>query len=137
MPFVRISFKQSTEPAYRRAVGDSVHAALVATGVPAQDHFQVLSGDGEDLVYDPSYLGIERSDGIVIIQIFLGAGRTLEKKRAIYREIVDRLVRDHGIRAQDVFINLIETGLENWSFGNGQAQYVDTPPAHLTQAPSQ
>jgi len=132
MPLVRISFKQSVDVAYRRAVADSVHAALVANGVPAQDRFQVLSHDGDDLIYDPSYLGVERSDGIVILQIFLGSGRTLEKKRALYRDIVDYLERDHRIRPQDVFIHLVETPLENWSFGNGQAQYADRPPAHLS-----
>jgi hypothetical protein len=103
----------------------------MSVGVPEQDRFQVISSHGEDLIYDPSFLGVSRSDGIVIVQIFLAAGRSVAVKQALYRAIAANLEHDLEIRPEDVFINLIETSLENWSFGKGVAQYVENPPAHL------
>ena len=131
MPMVRLSFKQDTTPAFRKRVADAVHGGLIAVGVPEHDRFQIMSSHGEDLIYDANYLDIERSDGIIIVQIFLAAGRSLEKKRTLYREIAERLARECQVRTEDVFINLVEGAMENWSFGNGAAQYADTVPAHL------
>jgi phenylpyruvate tautomerase PptA (4-oxalocrotonate tautomerase family) len=64
----------------------------------------------------------------VIIQIFLSRGRTVEKKQALYRSIVERLHAFAGVRKEDVMIVLTEVGTEDWSFGLGEAQYVLNPP---------
>ena len=133
MPLVRLSFKQDKTAAFRKRVADAVQGGLIAIGVPEHDRFQILSSYGEDLIYDANYLDIARSDGIVIIQVFLAAGRTVDTKRKLYREVTERLVRECQVRPEDVFINLIESAAENWSFGNGLAQYADTPPAHLAK----
>lgn len=126
MPLVRISLKKGKSPEYRKSIGEAVHRALVeAIGVPAQDRFQVISEHSpEDLIYDPSYLDIERTENIVFIQITLNAGRTVEQKKALYQRIVELLAGEPGIRPQDVLINLVEVPPENWSFGNGRAQYA-------------
>ena len=95
--------------------------------VPADDRFQVFTQhEPEGLVYDPKYLGIERSDDIVVIQITLNTGRTLEMKRALYRAIAENLAKDPGLRKEDVLVNLVEVPKENWSFGNGEASYAKT-----------
>jgi len=134
MPFVRIMLGPSA-PDDTAAVGLCVHSALVsALGVPEQDHFQVLSRHSADeAVHDPSYLGVERTDGIVFVQITMAVGRTVELKRALYREIVQRLADGCGVRPQDVFITLVETPYENWSFGNGEMQFADQLPPHLSR----
>ena len=126
MPFVRIDMVAGRYDAERRAaLGDAVYQALRSIGVPEGDRFQVLTEKPQsELVYDRAYLGIERSDGFVAIQITLNAGRTLQQKRALYRAIADGLAA-HGVRRQDVLINLVETAKENWSFGNGEAQYAE------------
>ena len=131
MPFVRIMLGPSA-PDDTAAVGRCIHSALVsALGVPEQDHFQVLSRhSAQEAVYDPSYLGVDRTDGIVFVQITLAVGRTVELKRALYREIVQRLADGCGVRPQDVFITLVETPYENWSFGNGEMQFADRIPPH-------
>ena len=125
MPLVRISVIRGKPAAHRRKVGDAVHRALVATfDVPAKDRFQILTEhEPGDLVYDPEYLGIARTDDIVMINITLSVGRTLEQKRALYGGIADRLV-EIGVRREDVWINLVEVTRENWSFGNGIASYA-------------
>jgi phenylpyruvate tautomerase PptA (4-oxalocrotonate tautomerase family) len=93
--------------------------------VPADDRFQIFSEhEPEALVYDRRYLGIERSDDIVVIQITLNTGRTLEQKRALYRELAEKLSRDPGLRKQDILVSLVEVPRENWSFGNGEASYA-------------
>jgi phenylpyruvate tautomerase PptA (4-oxalocrotonate tautomerase family) len=48
----------------------------------------------------------------------------VEQKRAFYRLIADDLHASLGLDRQDVFINLVEVAKENWSFGNGEAQYA-------------
>jgi phenylpyruvate tautomerase PptA (4-oxalocrotonate tautomerase family) len=126
MPLVRVSLLKGKSPAYRRAIGEAVHQAMVdAIGVPPLDRFQVITEHAAgDLVYDPSYLGVERTDAVVFVQITLNAGRTPDQKRALYARTTELLAKDPGIRPQDVLINLVEVPKENWSFGNGEAQYA-------------
>ena len=134
MPFVRIHLKQDVPADHRRAIADAVHAGLVvAIGIPADDRFQVISSHGDDLIYDPQFLGVDRSDGIVMVEVHLSVGRSLELKRALYLAITDGLAA-LGVRRQDVFIHLMETTMLNWSFGNGAAQYADRLPPHLAAA---
>lgn len=134
MPFVRISLKSSRSQKVRQGIADCVHRAMVkAIGIPAGDRFQIITEHNADLVYDPDYLGIKRTDGIVIIQITLASGRTLEQKKALFSSIAELLAAEQGVRKEDVFINLVEVARENWSFGNGIAQYADAPPPHLAK----
>jgi phenylpyruvate tautomerase PptA (4-oxalocrotonate tautomerase family) len=126
MPFVRIDLAAGKPPAHRRTIGDVVYDAMVATiNVPAGDRFQVIAEhDAADLIFDPSYLGIERSPDCVFIQITLNEGRTTEAKKAFYQAIADGLHERLGMRREDVLITLVEVKKENWSFGNGIAQYA-------------
>ena len=128
MPLVRISLAKGKPAHYRRQVGDAVHRALVGTvGVPALDRFQLITEhEPEGFVYDREFLGIDRSPDLVIIQITLSAGRTLEQKRALYRAIASNLEAAVGLRPQDAWINLVEVARQNWSFGNGDASYAPT-----------
>jgi 4-oxalocrotonate tautomerase len=126
MPLVRISLVKGKPEPYRRKVGDAIHRALVeAIGVPPLDRFQLLTEhEPGDLVYDSNYLGIARSSDLVVIQITISAGRTLEQKRALYRRIAANLGSAVGLRPEDAWINLVEVAKENWSFGNGVASYA-------------
>jgi 4-oxalocrotonate tautomerase len=126
MPLVRIALRAGSDAAFRAAISEGVHEAMVtAINVPAADRFQVITEHAADgLVYDPEYLGIRRSPGLVIVQIMLNAGRTVEQKKALYARIADNLGRAPGVRREDVFVNLVEVPKENWSFGNGEAQYA-------------
>lgn len=67
---------------------------------------------------------MSRSDGVLLIQITLSAGRTLEVRKALFARIAELLRESPGIRPEDVFVSLVETQKENWSFGNGLAQYA-------------
>jgi 4-oxalocrotonate tautomerase len=126
MPLVRISLRQGKTAEYHHKIADGVHRAMVeAINVPAQDRFQVITEHQADgLIYDPSYLGIQRTDEVVFIQITLNAGRTVDQKRALYKKVAELLAKEPGVRPEDVLINLVEVAKENWSFGNGVAQYA-------------
>jgi phenylpyruvate tautomerase PptA (4-oxalocrotonate tautomerase family) len=109
-----------------KKVGDVVYRTMVDTiNVPPKDHFQVImEHDKDGLIYDPSYLDIQRTDGVILIQITLNEGRTLEVKKAFYKTVAERLHNELGVRMEDVFVSLVEVKKENWSFGNGIAQYA-------------
>ncbi len=126
MPLVRISLRQGKDARYRKAIADGIYEAMLATiTVPDGDRFQIVTEHGPDgLIYDPGYLGIRRTDDVVFIQVTLNQGRTVELKKAFYARIAENLARSPGIRKEDVLINLVEVPKENWSFGNGEAQYA-------------
>jgi phenylpyruvate tautomerase PptA (4-oxalocrotonate tautomerase family) len=126
MPLVRINLASGKPVEYRRAIGDVIHDAMIATiNVPKDDRFQLISEHpATDFVIDPIYLGIERSPDCVVIQITLNQGRSIEQKRALYKTIADGLNQRLALRREDVLISLVEVGKEDWSFGNGEAQYA-------------
>lgn len=125
MPLVRISLREGTSGQYRQALADGVHQAMVeAIEIPAQDRFQIITELAPNgLIYDPCYLGIERSDKIVVVQITLSGGRKPGQKRKLFQRMAEILAKSPGLRPQDLLINLVEVAWENWSFGNGEAQY--------------
>jgi len=126
MPLVRVSLRQGKPAAYRKAILDGIYRAMrSAFDVPEEDRFMTISEHDEtDFSYSKSYLDIPRSDDLVIIQITANNTRGVEKKKALYRQIADNLAANPGLRREDVFINLVEVLPENWSFGNGVAQYA-------------
>ena len=126
MPVVRISLREGKSEPYRKALADGFHQAMVeAIEIPPQDRFQVITEhSANDLIYDPTYLGVQPRDDIVMVQITLSAGRKPGQKRKLFQRTAEIPAKDPGLRPQDLVINLVETAWENWSFGNGEAQYT-------------
>jgi phenylpyruvate tautomerase PptA (4-oxalocrotonate tautomerase family) len=138
MPLVRISLQAGKPDSYRSTISRQVYEAMRETlEIPEGDRFQVISehSDGQ-LVADPNFMGMQRSADFVLIQIFLTRGRNTETKQALYRRIGERLAEAPGIRPDDVMTVLTEVGLEDWSFGRGEAQYVLHPPAWARKVPA-
>jgi 4-oxalocrotonate tautomerase len=126
MPFVRIDLQKGKDSAYRTAVGDVVYDAMRTTlDVPENDRFQIIAErEASDFIVDRTYLGIDRTDDCIVIQVTLNEGRDVAKKKAFYRAVADGLHERLKLRREDVFISLVEVKKENWSFGNGEAQYA-------------
>jgi 4-oxalocrotonate tautomerase len=126
MPLVRISLRSGKTDSYKRALGEGVYRALRETfNVPDEDRFVVVSEHTEsEFQFSKTYMDIARSDDFVIIQITVSNTRNVEQKQALYARIIELLAAEPGVRTEDVFINLVEVVKENWSFGNGIAQYV-------------
>ena len=126
MPLVRVDLVQGKSADYRKAIGEVIYDAMIKTiNVPKDDRFQVITEHpAEGLIFDPTYLGIHRTADCIFIQVTLNEGRTVEMKRAFYKAIADGLHDRLKLRREDVVINLVEVKKENWSFGNGEAQYA-------------
>jgi 4-oxalocrotonate tautomerase len=126
MPLVRIDLRRGKTPAYRKAICDGIYRAMrEAFNVPEDDRFMVVGEhDADNFVYAESYLGISHTDDLVIIQITANDTRTVEQKQAFFARVAALLAENPGLRKEDIFINLVECKKENWSFGNGVAQYV-------------
>jgi 4-oxalocrotonate tautomerase len=126
MPLVRIDLLEGKGAAYGHTVGEVIYDAMRPTlNVPEDDRFQIITEHpAAGLVFDPGYLGIQRSRDCLCIQITLNDGRTVEQKKAFYKAVADGLSARLGLRREDVVITLVEVRKENWSFGNGEAQYA-------------
>jgi phenylpyruvate tautomerase PptA (4-oxalocrotonate tautomerase family) len=125
MPLVRISLREGTRPEYRKAIADGVHQAMIdAIAIPPKDRFQLITEyKAGDLIYDADYLDLKRSDRVVFVQVTLSTGRKPGQKRALFKRMAELLAKSPGLRPEDLLINLVEVSWENWSFGNGEAQY--------------
>ena len=128
MPLVRIDLVEGKGAEYGRTVGEVVYDAMIATiNVPKDDRFQIITEHpAAQLIFDPTYLDVSRSKDCLCIQVTLNEGRTTDMKRAFYKAIADGLHARLGLRREDVLIALVEVKKENWSFGNGDAQYATT-----------
>jgi phenylpyruvate tautomerase PptA (4-oxalocrotonate tautomerase family) len=127
MPLVRINHPAGKSKDFLTAVSQGIYRAMRDTfDVPRDDLFQVLSesSPGTRVVRPEQYLGIRYSDDLTFIQITCNDTRTPEQKKAFYAAIADNLSRDAGLRREDILISLVEVKKENWSFGNGLAQYA-------------
>jgi len=126
MPLVRISIRRGKPASHHTAILDGIYDAMRATfTVPEEDRFMVISEHDESTFsFSKTYLGIARTDDLVLIQITCSNTRDRDTKKALYRAITDNLSKAPGLRPEDIFINLVETLPENWSFGHGLAQYV-------------
>ncbi len=126
MPLVRLFLRKGKSPEYLRSIADAVHEALVAqANVPADDRFQIICAlDENALIAHPSYGGVSRSNDLIIIEITLNSGRSVEIKKNLYADIARRLNVLADVRPDDVLVSLVEVSKENWSFGGGRATYA-------------
>jgi len=125
MPLVRIDLATGRTPEQVRAIADAIHTAIVAEyGIPERDRFQVITEHpAQHIIAEDAGLGFERTEGVLVIQVFTQRGRSDETKQRLYRAVHDRLV-EVGVAGEDVFIGYVENGPQDWSFGFGRAQYV-------------
>jgi 4-oxalocrotonate tautomerase len=127
MPLARIDLIRGKPPAFRKTLGEIVYKAMTdVINVPPNDKFQIIAEHAaEELNIAESYLGNDYTQDIILIQVTMNAGRTVEMKKAFFKRIADDLHAQLNVRREDVVINLVEVAKENWSFGGGVAQYAD------------
>ena len=126
MPLTHISLRAGKPEAYRQAIFDGVYRALrEAFNVPEDNGFMAITEhEAANFRYGAHYMGIARSDDLVFIQITANNTRGVEQKKALFRRIAEQLAHSPGLRPEDVFVSLVEVEKENWSLGNGLAQYA-------------
>ena len=130
MPLVRIDLAEGKAPEYGLQAGQVVYQALMdVMKAPQGDLFQIITEHPQSgLQFDRDFLGVHRSDDCIFVQITLNSGRTVEMKQRFYKAVADGLHKSLKLRREDIFINLVEVAKENWSFGNGEAQYAPATP---------
>lgn len=127
MPFVRVSYLDQLYDSHQlERISQVIMEALIKDfSVPEDDCFQVFHAHKrEQFVYSKSYLNVQRSDGLLFIQITCKSGRTAEQKKSLYETLALNLSTTLPMRKEDVFVVLVDTELEDWSFGNGMAQML-------------
>ena len=127
MPLVTLTVRRGKDAAFKSAVLNAVHNALVASGVPQADRFhRVLELSAEDFRFDASYpdLATPRTDDFVLIEVLLSTGRSVKVKRQIAVDLIDALRQSPGLEPDNVMLVFKETLWENWSFGGGRFIHV-------------
>jgi phenylpyruvate tautomerase PptA (4-oxalocrotonate tautomerase family) len=129
MPLVEIDLLEGRSAAELDAISDAIHEAMVAVlDVPQRDRFQIITERSPGyLRFDPHYLDIDRDEGFLLIRISLSSGRTTDAKQAFYRHLADLLAERIGMRTENIAVVMLENDREDWSFGRGQASYLELP----------
>jgi phenylpyruvate tautomerase PptA (4-oxalocrotonate tautomerase family) len=130
MPLVMIDLLEGRSKDEIDQIRGVVHEAMVEhLDVPLRDRFQIVAEHSRaTLHFDPGYLEIDRTEGFVLVRVILSAGRTTEAKRSFYAGLADLLADRVGLRREDLGVILVENQREDWSFGLGQASYLELPP---------
>jgi phenylpyruvate tautomerase PptA (4-oxalocrotonate tautomerase family) len=127
MPLVRIDISKTASRERIRDIGNAVYNAMTSVAnVPEHDRFQIVTRhEPDEIIYpEQGYLGIDYTPDLIIIQVTWVGGRSTEVKKRFYAHIADAIHASQGVRRQDIFISLVDSGREDWSFGNGEMQYA-------------
>jgi phenylpyruvate tautomerase PptA (4-oxalocrotonate tautomerase family) len=121
MPFARIDLLKGKTPEYRAAVADVVYKGIVdVLKAPDGDRFIVIGEhEPENLIYDKTFLGFNRSPDFILIQVTSTVGNNKEAKLAFMRYVADELKSKLSVRPDDIMINTVFVDRSDWSFGNG------------------
>jgi 4-oxalocrotonate tautomerase len=126
MPLARIDISKAASAELVRIVSEAVYEAMVdIANVPPHDKFQVITRhEADEIVYpDEGYLGVSYTRDLIIIQVTWVSGRSTDVKKKFFHRIANQIHEKAGVRKEDVWINLVDTSREDWSFGNGEMQY--------------
>ncbi|MFE4710224.1 tautomerase family protein [Paenibacillus sp. NPDC056722] len=129
MPFIRVSYQEGQyKPEELPLISEVIMEGLMEHfNVPEDDYFQVFHAHKPyEFYYNRNYLNVERSDRLLYIQVTLKSGRSTAQKTGFYKSLAENLASKVNIRQDDVFAILVETEFEDWTFGNGIAQMIQT-----------
>ena len=131
MPLVRISVFEEMAAERRLMIATAVYDAMRLTlGIPEGDRFIVLSAHPhEEFIVDPNFMQVQRTSDFVLVHVTLRRGRSVETKQSCYKETARLLRVRANIAPDNIMVVLTENELADWSFGQGEAQYLVNPPA--------
>ena len=126
MPLVRIDVIEGrTEDELRRLADVVQEVMLDVFAAPPRDRYQVIHEHRPGrIIAEDTGLGLERTDGVVVIQV-TQQGRDDDQKKALYAALADRLEADAGVRPEDLIVSVTENTRSDWSFGLGRAQFLE------------
>jgi phenylpyruvate tautomerase PptA (4-oxalocrotonate tautomerase family) len=126
MPLVRIDVQAGRTPAELRRLADVVQDVMLEVfAAPPRDRYQIITEHPVGhIIAEDTGLGLERSDGVTVIQIFQ-QGRTVEQKKAAYQQLARRLEDQCHLRPEDLIVSVNANERADWSFGLGRAQFLE------------
>ena len=127
MPLVHIHvIENKRTPEQLRRLADVVQDVMLEHfAAPDRDRYQLITEHKPgQIIAEDTGLGFERTDDIVVVQI-AQQGRSVDQKQAMYRALADRLHTETGMAPTDVIVSVVENTRDDWSFGNGIAQFVE------------
>ena len=112
-------------------VSSAVQNGLIsALGIPPEDFFQIFHVlPRNQYLHTPSFLGLNYSDDLIVLEITFISGRPKEKRLGLLKALNDAVVAAVGISPDDLMIAFYEVPGDNISFGQGLAQR-----AHISAA---
>ncbi|GAF40633.1 msaD protein [Agrilactobacillus composti DSM 18527 = JCM 14202] len=125
MPLMKIDMlKGRPEAEIKRILDISYAVMLKAFNAPVGDRYQIVTQhEPYEMQILDTGLGFERTDKVLIFSL-VTRPRTTEQKQVFYANLVQELHDKLGLRREDVMINLSVNTDEDWSFGNGEAQFL-------------
>ena len=125
MPLVRIDLVRGRSPQDVRRLADTVQEVMLDVfAAPPGDRYQVIhQHEPGEIVAEDTGLGMERTDGVTIIQV-TQQGRGREQKEALYAALAKRLDEEGLVRPTDLIVSVTENTKDDWSFGHGRAQFL-------------
>jgi phenylpyruvate tautomerase PptA (4-oxalocrotonate tautomerase family) len=125
MPLIRIDVIEGRSDDEIKTLLHAAHRAVIgAFGVPIRDRYQILQEHPRSrMVIEDTGLGLKRSDKLVVVQV-TSRKRKKKQKEAFYRLLCAELERECGIAPADVMVTIVENDDEDWSFGEGRAQFL-------------
>ena len=127
MPLARIDVSKDAPLERIKVVSEAIYSAMVEiANVPLHDKFQVVTRHAADEIIYPNegYLGMNYTTNLILIQITWVGGRSTEVKKKFYKQIADEIHERAHVRKEDIWISLVDSAREDWSFGNGEMQYA-------------
>lgn len=126
MPLLNIDMLRGKTPAENKKVLDAIHAAVVeAFEVPERDRYQILNlHDQAEMILLDTGLGFDRTEKQLVIRV-TSKKRTEKQKQLFYKRVTERLLDECQIEPRDVMISIVENGDADWSFGYGEAQFLN------------
>jgi phenylpyruvate tautomerase PptA (4-oxalocrotonate tautomerase family) len=125
MPLIKIDALEGRSPSEVTAVLDAVHRAVVkAFHVPVRDRYQIYQAHPQGfLIIQDTGLNIPRTDKALIITV-VSKKRDEILKRRFYKELTEQLASSVSIAPSDVMVAVVENSAADWSFGNGEPQFL-------------
>jgi 4-oxalocrotonate tautomerase len=115
MPLINVWLRKGTTIEYRGAISKNIQRAMIdVLKIPDDDYFQITNEmDPENIIYDPNFFGVSRSEKMVIIQFSFNS-RPAAVKQRLFETTAEYLHADPGLRKEDVVMMTLETAHENW-----------------------
>lgn len=125
MPLLQFDVIEGRSEAELKNLLDTAHrVVLQAFQVPERDRYQIVHQNKRcQMVFQDTGLGFTRTDNLVMVRIYTSP-RSDEQKQFFMKTLAHELKTHCGIEGGDLMMTFITNHKGDWSFGDGEAQYL-------------